>query len=78
MNMKITVIGSTSPTGLEVLKYGISRRHKVVAFTRRPHLLSIEQDIDKIVTGDGLQNADILQAVDGSDAVIAIVGGKPT
>lgn len=39
-------------------------------------MLSTHQDIDKIVTGDGLNKSDILQAIDGSDAVIAIVGGK--
>lgn len=74
--MRITVIGSTSPTGLEVLKYGKTRGHKLIAFTRRPRLLSMDQSFDKIVTGDGLHKSDVLQAIDGSDAVIAIIGGK--
>ncbi|WP_181469778.1 NAD(P)-dependent oxidoreductase [Paenibacillus sp. MDMC362] len=74
--MRITVIGSTSPTGLEVLKYGKTRGHKLIAFTRRPQLLSMDQSFDKVVTGDGLHKTDVLQAIDGSDAVIAIIGGK--
>lgn len=55
--MRITVIGSTSPTGLEVLKYGKTRGHKLIAFTRRPQLLSMDQSFDKIVTGDGLHKS---------------------
>ncbi|MGE7826838.1 NAD(P)H-binding protein [Paenibacillus sp. NPDC093718] len=74
--MRVTVIGSTSATGLEVLKYGKTRGHKLIAFTRRPQLLSMDQGFDKIVTGDGLRKPDVLQAIDGSDAVIAIIGGK--
>ncbi|MCV4231450.1 SDR family oxidoreductase [Virgibacillus sp. LDC1] len=74
--MRITVIGSTSPTGLEVLKYGMRRGHKLIAFTRRPQLLNMDQGLDKIVIGDGLHNSDVLQAIDGTDAVIAIIGGK--
>ncbi|RAR43851.1 hypothetical protein DP091_11295 [Paenibacillus sp. MDMC362] len=76
MDVRITVIGSTSPTGLEVLKYGKTRGHKLIAFTRRPQLLSMDQSFDKVVTGDGLHKTDVLQAIDGSDAVIAIIGGK--
>ena len=76
MDVRITVIGSTSATGMEVLKYGKTRGHKLVAFTRRPQLLSMDQSFDKIVAGDGLHKSDVLQAIDGSDAVIAIIGGK--
>ncbi|ANY71335.1 hypothetical protein BBD41_01330 [Paenibacillus ihbetae] len=74
--MRITVIGSTSPTGLEVLRNGIARGYELVAFTRRPSLLSTNPGINQIVTGDGVHLSDLQQAISGSDGVIAIVGGK--
>lgn len=74
--MRITVIGSTSPTGLEVLTNGIARGDDLVAFTRRPSVLKSFQGITKIVTGDGIHKSDLQPAITGSDGVIAIVGGK--
>jgi putative NADH-flavin reductase len=76
MYMRITVIGSTSPTGLEVLRNGIARGDELVAFTRRPNVLKSFQGITKIVTGDGIHLSDLQHAINGSEGVIAIVGGK--
>lgn len=74
--MRITVIGSTSPTGLEVLRHGIARGDELVAFTRRPSVLESYQGIKKVVSGDGIHESDLIPAITGSHGVIAIVGGK--
>jgi putative NADH-flavin reductase len=75
MEVKFTVIGSTSPTGLQILEQGIKRGHEITAFTRRPQLLEKKViGLKQVVTGDGLNLFDVKKAIRKQDAVIAIVG----
>jgi len=74
--MKVTVIGSTSPTGLQVLEKGIKRGHEIAAFTRRQEKLAHIQGIQSVIQGNGLHQADVKKAITGQDAVIAIVGSE--
>jgi putative NADH-flavin reductase len=75
-NMKFTVVGSTSPTGLQVLEKGIKRGHEITAFTRRRQKLAHVQGLEAVIQGNGLEPADVKKAVAGQDAVIAIVGSE--
>jgi len=74
--VNIVVIGSTSATGLHVLRQGVERGHSLVAFTRRPQLLADVRGLKDVVTGDGLNDSDVRRAVRHQDAVIAIVGSR--
>lgn len=74
--MKISVIGSTSPTGLHLLKQGVERGHEMTAFTRRPQLLAPINGLTRTIAGDGLNLSDIREAVREQDAVIAIIGNR--
>jgi putative NADH-flavin reductase len=71
--LKITVIGSSSRTGLFVLEQGIRRGHEITAFTRRPQKLLDVTGLKEIVTGDGLNLLDVKKAIHKQDAIIAIV-----
>jgi putative NADH-flavin reductase len=74
--LKFTVIGSTSPTGLQILEQGVGRGHEIVAFTRRPQLMENVSGLKQVVTGDGLHLSDVKKAIRQQDAVIAIVGTR--
>lgn len=71
--MKIAVIGSTGRTGCHVLDQALRRGHQVTAFTRRPQELHSIQRLHAIARGDGLNRADVLEAVSGQDCVISIL-----
>lgn len=71
--MKLTVIGSTGRTGRYLLKEAVGRGHDVTAFTRRPEALPEAWPTDRIAVGDALDEAAVRSAVEGADAVIAIV-----
>jgi putative NADH-flavin reductase len=72
--LKITVIGSTSRTGLHILEQGVKRGHEMIAFTRRPQKLENISGLSGVVTGDGLNLSDVRKAIDKQDAIIVIVG----
>lgn len=71
--MKLTVIGSTGRTGRHVVSDATRRGHEVTAFTRRPDALAGVERLAAVVHGDGRDPAVVARAVDGADAVIAIV-----
>lgn len=69
--MRILVIGSTSRTGVHVLREGSRRGHTITAFSRRPEALGSVGA--RVVAGDGLDAGAVRAAVEGHEAVIAIV-----
>jgi putative NADH-flavin reductase len=71
--MNITVIGATGRTGSLVVAEGIGRGHHVTAFTRRPGRISDHHRPATVVIGDGRDPAAVRKAVNGADAVIAII-----
>jgi len=71
--MKLTVIGATGRTGRHVVAEALRRGHKVTAFTRRPDALTDRSRLAGVVVGDGRDPKAVRKAVDGADAVIAIV-----
>jgi uncharacterized protein YbjT (DUF2867 family) len=73
--MNLTIIGSTGKTGRHVVAEAISRGHAVTATTRRPAALE-NADAVTIIHGDGRDHDAMRRAVDGADAVIAIVAAS--
>lgn len=74
--MRLAVIGATSRTGRHVLRGARARGYLITAFTRRPELLEDRAALDRLVQGDGRDPLAIRRAVEGVDAVIAIVAGS--
>ena len=72
--MKILVIGANGRTGKLVVEQAIQRGHTVTAFTRKPDQLKDIPGLAKIIKGDALNLADLVQAVTGQDVVISAVG----
>lgn len=70
--MNILVIGATGRTGRHVLQQGEARGHAMTAFTRRPDALA-GLEPSRVVHGDGLEHDSVRHAVEGHDAVIAII-----
>jgi putative NADH-flavin reductase len=72
--MKITVIGSTGKTGIEIIKKALSEGHKVTAFLRDPTKLDINDDNLNIVQGDIFAPESITKAIENQDSVIIALG----
>jgi uncharacterized protein YbjT (DUF2867 family) len=75
--MRITVFGAAGRTGRLVLREGKRRGHEMTAFTRRPEgaFGADEAGLASIVRGNGRDPEAVRKAIDGADAVIAIVAG---
>jgi putative NADH-flavin reductase len=70
--MKITVFGATGRIGRHILAEAKQRDHRITAFTRRPE--SLTETPETVVHGDGRDKEAVARAVDGADAVIAVIG----
>jgi uncharacterized protein YbjT (DUF2867 family) len=73
--MKFVVLGSTSRTGLCLLTEAERRGHRIVAFTRRPHVLPDSPALADVVTGDGRDPGVVSPHLPGADAVISLLPG---
>lgn len=72
--MKITVFGATGHVGNLFVKEALTAGHEVVAYVRKPKKLRIENPNFSVVVGD-LSNAEkINEAIQGTDAVVSVVG----
>ncbi|KAL0582193.1 hypothetical protein ABG067_008007 [Albugo candida] len=75
--MKLFIFGGTSPTGQEMIKKALAQNHTVVAYVRSPQKL--DQDIASkitVVQGELTDEAAILQALEGVDAVLSCLGPR--
>ncbi len=76
--MKITIIGSTGGTGLELVKQALELGHEVTAFARTPAKLDdLQHDNLRIVQGDVKNPADVEKAIESQEAVLSALG-SPT
>jgi len=72
--MKVAVFGSTGPTGQLVIKEALAEGHEVIAFARTPSKLKVFSNDIRIIEGE-LSNTDAIEtALQGSDAVISLLG----
>lgn len=77
--MKITVFGATGHVGKHVVNQGLELGYQIVAFGRNIDKLidrDIAADALKTVKGYVFEPADVLQALQGADAVISVLGGS--
>lgn len=74
--MHIALFGATGGTGREVLEQALAAGHAVKALARDPSKL-VPRDGLTVIPGDVLDQAAADACVEGTDAVICVLGTKP-
>lgn len=72
--MRITVFGAAGPTGRLLTERALAAGHHVTAVTRRPAALSSDADRLRVAGADVLDRDAVDRVVDGSDAVLSVLG----
>jgi putative NADH-flavin reductase len=72
--MKILILGATGTTGQQLVKQALEQNHFVTALARNPSKLKITHERLKVIKGDALDNAAVLNALEGNDAVLSALG----
>jgi putative NADH-flavin reductase len=72
--MKLAVFGATGRTGKPLVEQALKAGHEVVALARTPAKLAIRSPKLTIVQGDVMNQMDVDKVVQGSDAVISVIG----
>jgi putative NADH-flavin reductase len=75
--MTIALFGATGPTGREILRQALECGHSVQALARTPAKLELSHTQLSVIQGDVLDTKTVERVVQGSDAVIVTLGGKP-
>jgi putative NADH-flavin reductase len=76
--MKVVIFGATGGTGRHLIEQALAQGHIVTAFDRNPAALTIEHPNLTFVQGDVFNQEQVDAAVAGQDAVICVLGVKPT
>lgn len=71
--MRLTIFGGTGPTGRLVIDQACAAGHEVVAYARTPVKLPSHERLS-VVQGQLDDAAAISAAIDGSDAVLSVLG----
>ncbi|QRG67673.1 NAD(P)-dependent oxidoreductase [Brevibacillus choshinensis] len=73
--MKLLLLGATGRVGSHILTHALQDGHHVTTLVRSPEKLAHKQDDNlRVLTGNVLHPADVLQAIKGADAVISTLG----
>ncbi len=72
--MKIAVLGATGGTGKSLVEQALEKGHKVVASSRNPQELEIENENLEKIPSNIFDTESIKKVIDGSDAVVFSVG----
>ncbi len=72
--MKLAIFGATGRTGKPLLEQALKDGYEVVALVRNPSKLAIQNPSLTVVQGDVTSQADVDKVVQGSDAVISVIG----
>ncbi|GAA1991561.1 NAD(P)-dependent oxidoreductase [Kitasatospora viridis] len=72
--MKVVVLGATGGTGRAAVHRALNNGHQVVAVVRRPAALATDHPRLRVVGGDVLDPAALLEPVAGADAVVSALG----
>ncbi len=75
--MKVILFGATGLAGSALLTELLKAGHKVTAFVRTPSKIKAQHTNLKVVTGDVLAEADVLQAIKGHEAVVSAISEGP-
>jgi len=71
--MKITIIGASGGIGLEAVKIGLNRKHKITTLSRSEIKLEKNNSL-KMIIGDATNKADLLNAIQDTEAIIVTLG----
>lgn len=72
--MKLAIFGATGRTGKPLVEQALKAGHEVVALVRTPSKLIIQHPKLTVLQGDAMNPADVDKVVQGSDAVISVLG----
>lgn len=72
--MKLAIFGATGRSGKPVVEQALQAGHEVVALARTPSKLAIQNPKLTVIQGDAMNAADVDKVVQGSDAVISVIG----
>lgn len=72
--MNITIIGATGRTGIPLVEQALAAGDRVKALVRTPSKLQIRHDNLEIIPGDALDRESLETAVQGSGAVLCVLG----
>ena len=72
--MNVVVFGASGRTGRLVVKAALDKGHHVTAFVRTPAKLGFSHPELDLVKGDAISPTDVDRAVEGSDAVVSVLG----
>ena len=71
--MNITIIGASAGLGLETVKRGLDRNHSITTLSRTG--IEIEENRSlNVIIGDATSKADLLNSIQGADALIVTLG----
>jgi putative NADH-flavin reductase len=71
--MNITIIGASAGLGLETVKRGLDRNHSITTLSRTG--IEIEENHSlNVIIGDATNKADVLNSIQGADALIVTLG----
>jgi putative NADH-flavin reductase len=73
---RVLIIGATGGTGRQLVAQALERGHEVTALVRDPAALDLTHDRLRVVRGDVLDPASLVDATRGQDAVISALGHK--
>ncbi|MGE5107975.1 MAG: NAD(P)-dependent oxidoreductase [Sphingobacteriales bacterium] len=73
--MKLVIFGATGQVGLHLVKQAIWRGHYVRAFGRNIFDIKFEDDKLELIKGAVFDEKDVLEAIQGCDAVLSALGG---
>jgi uncharacterized protein YbjT (DUF2867 family) len=75
--MNLVVLGATGRTGRLVVEQALAAGHTVTALVRSPEKLTTSHSNLRVVTGQATDSSAVSKALEGADAVISTLGGKP-
>ena len=71
--MNITIVGASAGLGFETVKRGLNRNHSITTLSRNG--IEIEENRSlNVIIGDATNKADLLNSIQGADALIVTLG----
>jgi uncharacterized protein YbjT (DUF2867 family) len=75
--MNLAILGATGRTGSLVVERALAAGHTVTALVRSPEKLTNGNPNLRVVSGQATDASAVSRALEGADAVISTLGGKP-
>jgi putative NADH-flavin reductase len=72
--MKIAVLGASGKTGTHLIESALAKGHEVIAIARTPDKIASDDPRVSKRQGDAYDEASVIAALEGADAVITTVG----